>query len=274
MIKFSVLLSVYKKENPEYLRESLSSIFSQTLQADEIVLVEDGSLTPALDCVISEFSNRCKNLKLVKLPINGGLGRALNEGMKECSYDYIVRMDTDDICFPNRFERQIDFISKHPEVDVLGCWTQEFMTDKEGNKVMLSLKKFPHNVWDNFNYCTKRCPVEHPAVVLKKSTVLAAGGYQHCYLFEDYHLWARMFVRGAIFYNLQEPLLYFRTSDVAMKRRGGWKYALSEVLALNEFHRIGFLSRNQQIYAMVTRFPVRIMPNRVRKMIYNAFLRK
>ena len=81
-----------------------------------------------------------------------------------------------------------------------------------------------------------------------------------------------MFVNGAIFQNLQEPLLYFRTSIDAIKRRGGWKYAINELHALKEFHEIGFLNKMQLIYSIIVRFPVRIMPTSVRKIIY-IFLR-
>lgn len=270
--RFSVLLSVYYKENPLYLRESLNSIFNQTLLPTEVILVEDGPLNDELYAVIKEFTDVQHSLKILPLDRNVGLGLALRKGMEKCQYEYIARMDSDDICFPDRFEKQMKYLEENPRIDVLGCWTQEFITDGDGRKIMLALKKFPSNPWDNFKYCTKRCPVEHPAVIFKKSAVLAVGGYQHCLLFEDYHLWARMFVNGAIFQNLQEPLLYFRTSIDAIKRRGGWKYAINELHALKEFHEIGFLNKMQLIYSIIVRFPVRIMPTSVRKIIY-IFLR-
>lgn len=274
MIKFSALLSVYARENPRFLYESLSSVFSQTLPPDEVVLVEDGPLTDELYSVIEGFKIKSPSLKIIALKQNSGLGRALNEGMKHCSNELVARMDSDDICFPQRFEKQITYMEEHPDIDVLGCWTEEFHEDNNGHKIITSLKKFPETVWSNAKYSTKRCPVEHPAVVLRKSAVLAVGGYQHCYLFEDYYLWARMFVNGSKFYNIQEPLLYFRMSDASFKRRGGIKYALNELHALKEFKRIGFLSRWEFYYAVITRFPIRILPNTLRKIFYKMFLRK
>lgn len=273
MVRFSVLMSVYRKENPVFLRKSLNSVFSQTLPANEIVLVEDGPLTDELYEVIDEFRESQSTLKIVSLEQNQGLGNALNEGMKHCSFEIIARMDTDDICYPDRFEKQISYMECHFDVDVVGCWTQEFYEDLEGHKVITSLKKFPNTVWHNIKYCTKRYPVEHPAVVLRKKAVLAVGGYQHCYLFEDYHLWARMFVNGSKFYNLQEPLLFFRISNESFKRRGGYRYAMSEYNALKEFCRIGFLSKKDFLFAVITRFPVRLLPNGIRKVLYNLFLR-
>jgi glycosyltransferase involved in cell wall biosynthesis len=274
MIPFSVLMSVYYKERPNYLRMSLGSVFAQSRKANEVILVEDGPLGVELEEVVREFENKELSLKVIRLSKNCGLGGALNVGMTKCTFDYVMRMDSDDICFPNRFEKIMLMAEMHPELDVIGSWTQEFKSGP-GEKMRLTcIKKFPHTVEDNEAYCRKRCPVEHPAVVLKKEAVLKAGGYQPFYLYEDYYLWARMFVNGCKFYNIQEPLLFFRTSDEAMKRRGGWKYAISEMSALRKFYKIGFLNKRQFAFTVVTRMPVRLLPNRFRIIFYYLFLRK
>ena len=96
-MRFSVLLSLYYKENPIFLRESLHSVFGQTLQPDEVILVEDGPLTPALYEVVEEFAGRYSTIKRIVLEKNRGLGNALSEGLKHCSCDLVARMDTDDI---------------------------------------------------------------------------------------------------------------------------------------------------------------------------------
>ena len=273
-MKFSVLMSVYAKEKPKFLRMSLDSILNQTRKPNEIVLVEDGLLGTELNSVIDEFCNKTDILKLVKLPVNLGLGNALNEGLKQCSYDYIARMDSDDICFDNRFEMQIEYLEKHPDIDVLGSWTQEFTEDSDGQMHLYALKKFPLTVWENFKYSLSRCPVEHPAVILRKDAVIKAGGYQKFYLFEDYYLWARMFVNGSKFANIGEPLLYFRMTPDSYKRRGGLKYAKSEAKALFEFYKMGFLSKTEYYRALIERMPVRLLPNYVRQLIYQRFLRR
>ena len=99
-MKFSVLLSVYRKEQPAYLRQSLDSIFTQTLLPDEVVLVKDGPLTDALDEVAEDYCRKYPVIRVVPLSENQGLGRALNEGLKHCSYDLVTRMDTDDVAKP------------------------------------------------------------------------------------------------------------------------------------------------------------------------------
>lgn len=273
MIPFSVLISVYKKENPSYLRECLKSVFSQTLLANEVILVKDGPLSEDLDKVINEFQIIQPTLKIIKLDQNQGLGNALNEGIKYCSYDYIARMDSDDICFPNRFERQILYLEKHPDIDIVGTYSQEFSEDQNGLKTYNALKKFPISNEECYKYAKKRNPMEHPTVIFKKSSIMTAGGYMHCYLFEDYYMWIRMFLNKCTFHNISEPLLYFRMTKESFRRRGGWNYVKAELRALRTFKSTGFYTPTQYWKNIITRIPVRLMPNIVRKYIYNLFLR-
>lgn len=101
---FSVILSIYYKESPLFLRESLDSLFSQTICPDEVILVKDGPIGDELDNVIDSYVTRYPYLKVLSLVTNRGLGKALNEGLKYCSHELVARMDTDDIAMPERFE--------------------------------------------------------------------------------------------------------------------------------------------------------------------------
>lgn len=268
---FSVLLSLYIKEHPSYLVQSLDSLFSQTLLPDEVVLMKDGPLTLELDNVVAGYAARFPVLKVVALPQNQGLGKALNEGLKYCSYDLVARMDTDDVAKPDRFQKQVEIFEKHPEIDVCSAWIDEF----EGNMdKIISTRKLPESHEDIAVYAVGRNPVNHPVVMFKKSAVLAAGGYQHFPLFEDYFLWARMLKHGAKFYNIQESLLYFRTSPDMFKRRGGWKYACDEVRFQKVMHQLGMISCWRFVLNVMIRFPVRVMPNKLRELIYKWLLRK
>ena len=267
---FSVLLSLYHKENPLFLRQSLTSIFTQTLLPIEVVLVEDGPLTDELYAVIKEFTSRYPKLKVISLPTNRGLGKALNEGLKHCSYDLVARMDTDDIAKPNRFEKQLEIFKNHPEIDIVSSWIDEFEGDITH---IISIRKVPEFHKDIYKYAKKRCPINHPAVMFRKSTVLAAGGYKHFPLFEDYYLWVRMLMNDAKFYNIQESLLYFRTSTDMFKRRGGWNYAINEYKLQKEFKNIGFINNIDFFYNISVRFISRILPNRLRTIFYKTMLR-
>ena len=272
-IEFSVLLSLYKKEKPPYLEKSLDSIFSQTLLPKEVVLVEDGPLTDDLYEVIQKYKKQYPII-IVKSEKNQGLGKALNLGIEACSCEYVARMDTDDICFPNRFERQMAYLLSHPEVDMVGSWTQEFTESEDGELHYMALKKFPESNADIYSFARKRNPFEHPSVIFKKQAVIDAGSYQHCYLFEDYFMWARMMLNKCVFYNIPEPLLYFRMTTDSFERRGGFKYAIKEVANLWIFKQIGFFSLFEFVENVIRRFPVRIMPNKLRKYFYNKILRK
>ena len=267
---FSVLLSLYPKEHPSYLQQSLNSLFSQTLLPDEIILVKDGLLTAELDAIVSDYAARYPILKVIPLPQNQGLGKALNEGLKYCSYDLVARMDTDDIAKPDRFEKQVKVFEEHPELDLVGAWIDEF----EGTpQHVLSVRKVPETSDEIREYCQKRCPVNHPVVMFRKSAVQAAGGYQHFPLFEDYYLWVRMLKNGARFYNIQESLLYFRTSSDMFKRRGGWKYAMDELRFQNMMRKMGMIGWKRFLMNVAVRFPGRIIPNVFRGFLYRKLMR-
>lgn len=149
---FSVLMSLYSKENPLYLRESLNSVFHQSLSPDEVILVEDGPLTDEQHTVVKEFEGKYSNLKVIPLPLNVGLGKALNEGLRHCSYEIVARMDTDDIAKPDRFEKQIKFMEQHPDIDVCSAWIDEF---QESTDNIVSTKYLPETSSEIFEYGKK-----------------------------------------------------------------------------------------------------------------------
>ncbi len=267
---FSVLSSVYKKESPANLRESLNSLLTQTLPPSEIILVEDGPLNAALYEVIEEFQSRCPLLKVVPLDVNRGLGNALNEGLKYCQYEIIARMDTDDIAKSRRFEKQMAIFEKFPDLDVVGSWIDEF-EDSVSN--VRSVRRLPELDIDIKEYAKKRCPINHPVVMFRKSAVLAVGGYRHFPLFEDYYLWVRMMMNGAKFYNIQESLLFFRFSPEVFKRRGGWTYAMDELRFQRFMRQMSFISYPEFARNILIRFFTRVIPNSWREVIYKKLLR-
>lgn len=269
-LPFSVLLSLYSKETPVFLRQSLYSIFQQTLSPTEVVLVKDGPLTGELDNVIAEYVVKHPELKTVSLAENQGLGKALNEGLKHCSYELVARMDTDDVAKSDRFEKQIAIFCAHPELDVVGAWIDEF-EGTIGN--VISIRKLPEKHEDICQFARKRCPVNHPVVMFRKSAVIAAGGYQHFSSFEDYYLWVRMLLNNARFYNIPESLLYFRFSPGMFKRRGGWKYAQDEFRFQRMLWKRGFVGFPCLIQNIWIRFIVRIIPNKIRIFLYKKVLR-
>lgn len=271
MQSFSVLLSLYHKENAEFLRQSLDSIFNQSVPPTEVVLVLDGPLTSELETVVGKYQKTHAELKTVPLEKNGGLGNALNEGLKHCSHELVARMDTDDIAHPDRFEKQLEAFESFPQVEVVSSWIDEFIGDKDN---VISTRKLPEYPYQIYRYAKKRCPVNHPAVMFRKNSILLAGGYRHFPLFEDYYLWIRLLLNGVKFYNVQESLLSFRTSSDMYKRRGGWKHAFTEVHFQNHIRKLGFIGYPRMILNIFIRFSTRIMPNNLRSFVYKTFLRR
>lgn len=270
MTPFSVLLPVYKKDNFLFLEQSLSSIVCQTLMPLEIVIVKDGPITEELEAVLSRYAKLNSIIKIVSLPENKGLGEALNEGIKHCSYELIARMDADDIAKPFRFERQIEIFEKKLDVDIVGSWVDEFVNCIDN---VVSIKRLPANHEEIKIYATKRCPMNHPTVMFKKTAVLAVGGYKHFPLLEDYYLWVRMLLNGSKFYNIQESLLYFRFSLDTIKRRGGKDYMKSELRLQNTMKKMKFISWREYLMNVWIRIFFRVIPSSLRLFLYRKVLR-
>lgn len=271
-MKFSVLLSVYKNEKPKYLQMALQSIVKQTLLPDEIVIVEDGILTPDLDIVIQNFQAKYKNLvKLLPFKENRGLGLALHDGVLVSSYEYIARMDTDDIALPKRFAKQLAYLKEHPDVAMVGSWITEFSKDAEHPD---TITKLPYTYEDIVAYAKKRNPFRHMTVIYKKSAVIDSGNYRDFLWFEDYDLWVRMIQKGYKVANIPEVLVNVRADDAMFARRGGWKYWKQDLRFQQNLFKSEFLNQFQFMRNFIVRSIVRLVPNEIRVLIYRYFFRR
>lgn len=271
MQDFSVLMSVYAKERPEWLRLAMESVFNQTVKPTEVVLVEDGPLTDELEQVVRELETAHAELKVVRSPQNQGLGRALNLGLQHCSCDLVARMDTDDICKPNRFERQLRVFEEMRDVDVCSAWMDEFETDPSKPH---AVKRLAETSEELYEYGKQRNPVNHPVAMFRRRAVMENGGYRDYPLFEDYFLWVRMLTAGSHFYTVQESLLCFRTSAEMYGRRGGLHYALTELRLQFLLYGLRYIGFGLFLKNIAVRFPVRILPRSVRSWIYRKRLRR
>ncbi|WP_219495358.1 glycosyltransferase [Proteus terrae] len=231
-MNFSILISIYTNESPEYFHDSISSIYNSIKKTQsEIIIIKDGPLTHQLEDILDKWKKILSSkLKIIALKNNVGLGFALNEGLKHCTYDWIFRMDTDDICLPNRFEKQIEFIKHNPDISLLGSSTEEF-DEKMENSFGYRINPIEHN--DIVNYAKKRNPFNHMTVAFKKEAVLAVGGYQHHLFMEDYNLWIRMISSGYKVANLPDILVKVRAGNSMVTRRKGLKYIKSEYKLAN-----------------------------------------
>ena len=261
--KFSVLISIYRKENPLWFREALDSVFAQTIRPSEIVLVEDGPLTPELYAVIEEYCQKYPIFNIVKNEANLGLGLALRKGVEACSNEIIARMDTDDLLPSDRFEKQLHIIEKG--YDVVSCMSMAF---KDTINNVIAIKKRPEFHEDIVKLAHKRSPVCHAACFMRKSKVLEAGNYVHRQYYEDYNLWVRMILAGSKFYNIQEVLYYVRTDDRQVQRRGGFQYLKKELKYLHEFYNLGFYSLGDLVLNSMIRIVARLTPTVIRSKVF------
>lgn len=270
--KYSVLMSVYYKEKPEWLQYSIESMLNQTIKPDEFVLVEDGPLTPELNSVVDDFVKKNKEIfKIVKIEKNGGLGPALKRGINECKNEFIARMDSDDYSFPKRIEKQFEIFEKNPELGLVGTNVNEFKDNIENVNCSVVLPE-KHN--DIYKFSKKRCPFRHPSLLYKKSEVLKCGNYRNFYLCEDYDLYVRLLTSGCKCYNIQEPLVYMRIGNDFYKRRGGWKYMKTILKFKNEQLKTGYFSIGDYLKSTIPHIIVCLMPNSLRDYIYRNMLRK
>ena len=270
--KFSVLMSVYEKEKPQFLKTALESIINQTLKPNEIVLIKDGMLTNELDDVIYTFAQKYNKLfKIISLRNNVGLGEALNIGIQNCSNEIIARMDTDDIARKDRFEKQIFFLQKHPDIDIVGSWISEFEGDPEN---LISYRKVPTSHKEIYAFGQFRSPLNHMTVMFKKEAVLGAGSYQTFKSIEDYWLWARMLKQGYKFANIPDCLVNVRAGNEMLKRRANLRYFFNSELPLHtQLYKIGYISYKQYLKNIFSKFLLRALPYKVMGRVYKIFLR-
>ncbi len=271
MESYSVLMSVYAKEQAAYFKESIHSMLAQSVRTDDFVIVCDGPLNEALDQVINEVTTQYPALfQIIRLPENQGLGNALREGLSYCKHDLIARMDSDDISVKDRCKWQLQAFEEQ-KADIVGGNIEEFTTDIEHPKAK---RQVPQTDRQIKAFAKRRNPFNHPTVMFRKSSVEAAGGYLECRYFEDYYLWARMLHQGMTGYNIQKTLVYMRTNAGMYERRGSFSYALLGFSARYKIHKIGFSSTADFLISAGGQIVMSIIPVKIRTYFYGKFLRK
>ncbi len=273
-MKYSVLMSVYQKDDPDFLKAALESIYEQqTVKPDEIVIVYDGPLTQALYQVLDRFAADKEGIVFCyPQEVNRGLGEALRIGAEKCTGDYILRMDSDDISVPTRFEKQIQYVENHPEVDVLGTDIAEFQSDPE--EPDKRVRRCPRAHEDIVKMGKKRNPMNHVTVCMKRAALEKCGGYKTLLLLEDYYLWLNMIASGARLENINESLVYVRVGNGFDSKRGskeriqGWKVLQEFMLSNNMITPVQAKMNMLYIWVFVN------TPRGMKKWLYEKILRK
>lgn len=269
--KFSVLMSLYIKEKKEYFDECMKSMLRQTVIPNEIVIVFDGPISKELSDCVNEYTQDYPNwIKIIKNEKNKGLGLALADGIPECMYELIARMDTDDIARNDRFEKQLQMFIENPDLDICGSHIIEFDGDISN---VLSKRDVPLTHDEITKYQKQRSAFNHMTVMYKKSTVLKAGNYENCPLMEDDMLWIRMLISGAKCANIDDYLVYARTGYAMIERRGGWEYYKKYKDAKKKILSTGYISKWDYYKTVGIQLVVTMVPKKVRLYIFTKLLR-
>ncbi len=209
-------------------------------------------------------------MTVVKLPVNGGLTKALNVGLQHVTGDLVARMDSDDIAAPNRFELQERFLEEHPEIDIVGGSMQEFDDEHE----CLNVRHYPQTHEEACKYIVKACPLAHPAVMMRKRMFDEGLKYDERYrMSQDIKLWYDAILAGYKIANLPDVCLYFRQQGDVFRRR-------SRVKAWNEFKiYMNGIYRMHGLFTLAYRYPIaryifRNLPPSMVKRIYESGMRK
>lgn len=272
MSDFSVIISIYRNDCPDYVARAVESITTyQTRHPSEIVMIVDGPIPLELDNLVKNYELN-PMFKVIRLSANKGLGNALRIGVEKAGYDLVARMDSDDVSAPDRFEKQIAYMVAHPDCDVVGGQMSEFI-DSEDN--IVGNRPVPYEDKDIKQFLKSRCPLNHVTVMMRKNAVLGVGNYIDWHYNEDYYLWIRMTLSGCCFANLPDTLVNVRVGKEMYQRRGGRKYFKSEKDLQDYMHRHKMISFPRYCYNTMIRYIVQVaMPNKLRGLIFQKFARK
>jgi glycosyltransferase involved in cell wall biosynthesis len=270
--KYSVLMSVYYKEDPRYLKTSINSMLDQTLKPDQIIIVKDGKLTIELDEVINEFLLAHPILfTIVTLEKNIGLGLALNKGLNVCRNELVARMDSDDISLNNRCELQVDEFMKNNDLTIVGTMTNEFY-DEPNNIVSSRIVPTEHS--EILKFSRRRSPFNHPTVMYKKHAVLKCGGYHDIRRKEDIDLFVRMLNSGCVSMNINKALLLFRSNVDNFERRKSWENCTSYIAVVYGFWKKGYSGIIDLTVVTLGQIVMFLSPVWLLKLLSNWLLRK
>lgn len=273
-MEFSVLMSVYGKDDPEYFMIALESVTkNQTMQPSQVVIIQDGPVPERVNEIITNIQDDSRNIEftIIKETQNKGLAVALNIGIDACKYDWIARMDSDDIALPRRFEKQISFISQNPTVAIVGGFIEEFKKEPGDIK---SVRRVGLIHQDIVKMAKSRTPMNHVTVLYRKNDVIASGKYSENFgKLEDYKLWIDMILSGVQFANIDEVLVLVRVGNGFIDRRSNpreifdWDM-LQRYLLDNKI--IGFLTElKNMIFIRVFVYS----PGWVKRIVYKLLLR-
>lgn len=268
---YTVCMGVYKNDQPDFFHLAFLSMAQQTIAPDEILLIIDGPIGNALKNTIHQLEAEYPILRVQRFAANCGQAAVRGAGVNAARNAIVVFMDSDDISCPDRVEKQLNYLSAHPDTDVLGGQIEEFIDTTDH---IVGKRIVPQQHADILRYLKSRCPMNMMTTIVRKEAVLRAGNFQDWHYDEDYYLWIRMALAGARFANLPDTLVYARVGKEMYQRRGGWRYFKSERNLQHYMLQHRLISLPRYCYNVLGRFVVQVlMTNRVRGFVFQKLFR-
>lgn len=262
-----MLLPIHDGADCGHFVLALESISRQSTKDFEVLLLVDGPVRTELADTIKQSHLYFEHGKLaiIHFETNRGLGPVLNDGLQAATGKYVARMDADDICEPNRFKLQLDFLEANPDVDVLGSNMLEFV---ETPSNIIFEKRMPNDHEQILRYAKMRNPINHPTAFFRRQVAIDSGGYRDLPFFEDYDLWLRLLAGGSKFRNLQTALLRYRLSSAFYERRRGIAYVVHQYRFLRAARETGFITIWGQYRWILLRSLPFLLPAQAHKWLY------
>ena len=264
---FTLIMAVYANEDPLFLKQCLDSVFSQSVAPGEFIIIKNGPLTCGLDEVINDIRSR-SGVRIIALPRNMTLGPARAEAVRAARHEWIAVMDSDDVCRPGRFEKQIALISGRPGLGLIGGQIAEFRDDP---KQPIAIRSVPTGHAEIVKFARKRNPFNHMTVMFKRELAIKAGNYDYFPGFEDYDLWARMIMGGVVCANHPDVLVDARVGSGMYERRHGAAYIKSELRMQKQLMRLGMINYAEYARNIALRVPIRLLPAKGLEHLYNLW---
>lgn len=269
---YSILMSVYKKEKPDFFKKAIRSMLDQTVLTDDFVIVCDGPLTEELDGIIEKYVNENPGIfQIVRLPENKGIGAAAQIGLTHCKNELVAKMDGDDIAAPERCKLQLECFKNNPEISVLGGYIAEFNNSIDE---LLNQRVVPLTHEKICKYAKRRQPFNNQTVMFRKSAVEAVGGYKPLRRGEDYDLYTRLLNAGYKGKNLPQILTYMRVGGGVHGRRASWVTYRTFVVTRWNAYRIGFASLWDFLVCVGVQTVYFVSPSKLQQAFYRRCLRK
>lgn len=241
MENYSILMSVYAGEKPEYFIQCLDSMLSQTVPANQFVLVKNGPLTPELDAIVEKYDKENPGLfTFVEHEVNQPLGVSLDSGIAVCTNELVARMDSDNIAVKNRCELLLKQFEQDPDLGIVGAYSKAFYGDDINNT--RTFRKVPCTNEEICKFVKRRSPFNHSTIMFRKSEVIRCGGYGTSRRKEDFDLFSRMFNMGCKGKNIPEFVMHVRANDASFKRKKSWMYCSDYIEVMHRNWKAGYCS--------------------------------